>query len=325
MKHIPCLICLAEQNLPLLTNTKDPFLKNLNKASIQFVVCERCGFVFQNPALEEKEIEKLYATDNYDQPNRNISEKYKTKKEEYALQTFEWIKKQLVLQNKFHKSKILDIGSNTGALLSFFKKREWDCVGIEPSANMSRIANKRYGIPDIITQLFQKDMFKNDSFDLVTLVHTLEHLKNPSEILAAISKTLTQNGILYVEVPNIFKPKSSFYTSYFAAPHLYVFSHNSLQRLLSKNGFEVVAKGDLPRGICTLAKKIDPIDLTLIDSPSEIFSCISAYKQKHDRDTFIYRYIANSMSARIMIKLRVPVISKACSRFRERIRINKTI
>lgn len=325
MKNTSCLICLSYQNVPLLTNTKDPFLKKLNKTSIQFVVCEECGFVFQHPALEEKDLEHIYATDHYDQPNARISEKYINKKEEYALHTFEWIKKQLILRNKFSKSKILNIGCNTGALLSFFKKREWDCVGIEPSTNLSSIAKKHYGIQNIITRLFQKDLFKNSSFDVITLAHTLEHLKNPSEMLNAIREALTPNGLLYVEVPNIFKPKSSFYTSFFYAPHLYVFSNNSLKRLLSKNGFAVVAQGDLPRGIAALAIKAPPKNLSTIDRTSDIRVCIETYKQKHDSDAWKYTYIANSIPCRLLIKLRIPWISARLVTFRERVRVNKII
>lgn len=325
MSNTPCLICNSEQNLPLIINTKDSLLKNLNRLSTQFVVCETCGFVFQHPALEEIDIEKLYATDNYDQPNKNTSEKYINKKEEYALQTFEWIKKQLVLQNKFHKSKILDIGSNTGALLSFFKKREWDCVGIEPSTKMALITKEHYGIRTIITQLFSKDLFKPSSFDLITLVHTLEHIKNPSEILKNLRETLVSNGLLYVEVPNIFKPKSSFYTSFFGTPHLYVFSINSLKRLLSKNGFTVIAQGDLPRGIAVLAKKADSIDLNLTDQPTEILACINLFKQTHDKNAFIYTYIANSLPSKLLIKLRIPFFSIFLSNYREKVRVNKII
>src|SRR5690606_33932084 len=38
---------------------------------------------------------------------------------------------------------VIDIGSNDGALLSFFKKRGVDILGIDPAENIARDANKR--------------------------------------------------------------------------------------------------------------------------------------------------------------------------------------
>ena len=43
----------------------------------------------------------------------------------------------------------------------------------------------------------------NDYFDIIYMIHTLEHLKSPNEIFFKIKSALKSDGILYIEVPNI--------------------------------------------------------------------------------------------------------------------------
>lgn len=325
MKYGSCLICGKDEPQLLLVNKKDPFLKRIGLSETRYVVCKQCGFVYQNPKLDEQEIERLYSKSYYDEQHARVTEAYKIKKEEYAKHSFEWISSKINVPVHAHDSNILDIGSNTGAFLSLFKKNGWNCFGVEPSQNMSTIAKERYGLEQIFTQLFERGMFASSSFSFVSLLHTLEHLENPAIILKDIHDVLQSDGYLYVEVPDIFHPKSAFYTSYFATPHLYVFSQYSLQRLLATHGFATIFYGTLPRGIGVLAKKTHPFNLSAVDDPKEIRSLIVRYKKEHDCNVFLYQHIANSMPARVIINLRIPVISKAYSRFRERVRVNKII
>jgi 2-polyprenyl-3-methyl-5-hydroxy-6-metoxy-1,4-benzoquinol methylase len=43
----------------------------------------------------------------------------------------------------------------------------------------------------------------NEKFDLIILSHVLEHLLNPSVFLKKIKSILSDNGILYIEVPSL--------------------------------------------------------------------------------------------------------------------------
>jgi 2-polyprenyl-3-methyl-5-hydroxy-6-metoxy-1,4-benzoquinol methylase len=325
MKNVSCLLCETSHKERLLTNTQDPFGKRIGSKETCYDICTDCGFVYQNPKLESHEIESLYARDYYDRAEQTVSEKYIQKKEEYALQSFEWIASNMPVRQPSEGFSVLDIGSNTGAFLSLFVRAGWNAHGVEPSTNMCNVARKQYNLEQLHTMLFQKDTFSPQSFNMVTLLHTLEHLEDPSEILANIREVLRSDGYLYVEVPDIYHPKSAFYTSYFAAPHLYTFSQASLIRLLAKQGFHVVAQGYIPRGVCVLAQVGEPTHMKLTDDHRMIVSLIKTYQRRHDRDAFLYQWIANNLLARVLIKCRIPWLSKLLGRFRESVRVNKII
>ncbi|NQV88715.1 MAG: class I SAM-dependent methyltransferase [Parcubacteria group bacterium] len=223
------------------------------------------------------------------------------------------------------EKRILDIGCNTGALLSHFVFCGWTYDGFEPSPNMVSIARNRYDLTNVQNTFFTRNVLPDRSVDFITLLHTLEHIEDPSEILEDVSMVLKDGGLLYVEVPNIFAPKSCFYTSYFAAPHIYMFSPNSLKRILEQHGYIVMLEGTLPRGICALARKGVRKSSGKGDDVKSITSLIQGYKKQHDRRAMLYRHVLHTLPVRALIKLRIPIISKLLAKLKEHIRINKVI
>ncbi|PLX28278.1 hypothetical protein C0581_02990 [Candidatus Parcubacteria bacterium] len=326
MKKTNCIVCSKDSPNILLENRKDPFLKNIGLSRVVFVMCSGCGFVYQSPKLESQEISKLYLEDYYDENDKPISNAYALKKEGYAQSSFDQVSTKIDLSSCKNKN-ILDIGSNTGSFLNLFKSVGWYTVGVEASRKMADEAQNRYSLDEVHQCLFDANFFTDRKFGLVSLLHTLEHIENPSVILENIYNVLDDDGMLYIEVPDVFHPKSCFYISFYSSPHLYVFSHSSLTNLLSNNRFEVVYSGIVPRGLYVLAKKKSTKDLNKykIDDIEKIRKITLEYKKRHDRHAFIYRFIANSLLSRILIKLHIPVLSKLLFSFRERVRVNRPV
>jgi 2-polyprenyl-3-methyl-5-hydroxy-6-metoxy-1,4-benzoquinol methylase len=97
--------------------------------------------------------------------------------------------------------KILDVGAGTGIFLYRLleKAPHWEGVAIEPN-ELSCIHLRCLGKFRVIKDYFpSKEITEN--FDLVTLNKVLEHIPNPVIFLESVKESVTDCGLVYVEVP----------------------------------------------------------------------------------------------------------------------------
>jgi 2-polyprenyl-3-methyl-5-hydroxy-6-metoxy-1,4-benzoquinol methylase len=137
--------------------------------------------------------------------------------------------------------KLLDIGCATGNYLSLMKTRGWKVKGIEPSKKACQIG-KKTGL-DIINSDLQNAKI-NDTFDLITMRHVIEHFEDPFSELKKINKLLVKNGILIIATPNVssweFKLFNKNWGAFEVPRHLFLFNKQTLSKLLRKTGFKVI-------------------------------------------------------------------------------------
>ena len=76
----------------------------------------------------------------------------------------------------FKGASILDVGSGTGDFLSFMNSKGYEVTGVENNPKASLISQKN----DIKIHENTSELSDN-SFDLITLWHVLEHLPDPEE------------------------------------------------------------------------------------------------------------------------------------------------
>lgn len=98
-------------------------------------------------------------------------------------------------------SSLLDFGAGKGQFLFVAKRSGWKGLGIETAAERGTFAQEKYQV-DVLNHFYQGGAIQNETFDLITLNHVLEHLPAPmcliSELLA---KNLAPDGLVYIEVP----------------------------------------------------------------------------------------------------------------------------
>ena len=87
-----------------------------------------------------------------------------------------------------------------------------------------------------IINLGESDVSENN-FDLITIVHVLEHLDKPIENILKLKSILSENGVIYAEVPNLYGlPMMN-------EAHKISFSEFSFIKMFKSAGFEILDYG----------------------------------------------------------------------------------
>jgi SAM-dependent methyltransferase len=140
--------------------------------------------------------------------------------------------------------RLLDVGSGRGDLGVVLQARGWEVTGLEPSEAACAEARAR-GVPTERGTLATSAGRLTDGYDAVVFQHTLEHVVEPREDLAAVYGLLRDGGHLLVSVPNFSSwQRKRFGSSWFHLDlprHRSHFSPRGLELLLRSLGFSEIA------------------------------------------------------------------------------------
>src|SRR5204863_5133583 len=81
---------------------------------------------------------------------------------------------------------------------------------------------------------------KDRKYDLIILRHVLEHTHHPVELVRKLGNRLTENGILYIEVPNLESGCAKVFKKnwklYYVPRHIFHYTTSSLADIVSTAG-----------------------------------------------------------------------------------------
>jgi SAM-dependent methyltransferase len=97
--------------------------------------------------------------------------------------------------------RVVDVGCGRGLLLDKLRRRGWDVVGLELSAQSAGYARDILGI-DVRTCDLPEMGLPGSSVDLMILWHVLEHLPDPDHLLREVARLMRPGGAVVVAVPN---------------------------------------------------------------------------------------------------------------------------
>ena len=226
-----CLIC----------GSSDIFQYHQASKELKIFKCRNCKIQFLNPQYSDEYLSEMYSRYIVDQSDID-DEIYQS-----HLDCLLMIEKY-----KTSNGKLFDIGSGNGHLISLAKKRNWIPIGYDIDCKtVKRISNK-IGV-EMFCGDFKNLNFQKERFDVVTMLHVIEHLKNPISYLKIIREILKSDGVFFLALPNIqsrsallklFLEKVKIRRRNIAAyydtgHHLWYYTPKTIRYALQNNGFDV--------------------------------------------------------------------------------------
>jgi 2-polyprenyl-3-methyl-5-hydroxy-6-metoxy-1,4-benzoquinol methylase len=226
-----CPVCNSAAIQPALT--AEDFTVSHERFAIWH--CNDCTARFTQDVPEQDTIGPYYKSDTYISHSDTKKGLVNSLYHKVRKRTLVSKRKLITQQTGKAKGAILDIGCGTGAFLNEMKQSGWSITGLEPDATAREKANELYNIvPQESGKLFE---LPPQTYDAITMWHVLEHVHELQAYIQQVEKLLALDGKLFIAVPNYTSYDARLYKEFWAAydvpRHLYHFSPQSIENLLS--------------------------------------------------------------------------------------------
>jgi SAM-dependent methyltransferase len=212
------------------------------------VQCRRCTLVFLSPRLAPPDVAAFYRESERLAPYFTSGAKAERDRGAGFLPFARRLEKSL----EENERELLDLGCGAGAFMHVMAARGFSVTGAE--INPAAAALARGGGLDVRTADFDDavDALAREGrrFDVVTLIHTLEHLPDPLRALRRLRSILRDDGAVAINVPNVrsfLTPVDRLLRTGVASiwdpvGHYSYFSWGSLRALCARASFRVVER-----------------------------------------------------------------------------------
>ena len=140
------------------------------------------------------------------------------------------------------RSRVIEIASNDGYLLQYFVRRGVPVLGIEPAANVARVAEAK-GVRTLV-KFFGRNTARTlaadgVTADLIVANNVLAHVPNLNDFVGALKPVLNPSGVVSVEFPHLLRliEGNQFDTIYHE--HFSYFSLLTAEQIFAAHGFTV--------------------------------------------------------------------------------------
>ena len=202
---------------------------------LKVFVCEKCWLV------QVDELEKADAIFNNEY---TYFSSYSTSWLQHAKSYTQYMTGRFRLNEK---SLVVEVASNDGYLLQYFKEHNIPVLGVEPTANTAEVARQK-GIDSII-DFFGSELASDKlagKADLVLGNNVLAHVPDINDFVKGVKIALKPNGVNTFEFPHLLQlvEQNQFDTIYHE--HFSYLSLTNLLSIFNKAGLEIFDVQELP-------------------------------------------------------------------------------
>lgn len=243
---IPCRSCGGMGLEPILSLGRTPLANALLTADrladpeptypLDLEFCPACSLVQITETVPPEELFRDYV--------------YFTSYSDTAVLSAKHLAERLAAERRLGPdSLVIEIASNDGYLLQHYRDLGVPVLGIEPSANIARVAQAR-GIPtrcDFFGLSLARGLVaEGRPADVLHANNVLAHVADLNGVVAGMARVLARDGLAVIEVPYVREliEKCEFDTIYHE--HLCYFSLSALDTLLSRHALALVDVERIP-------------------------------------------------------------------------------
>lgn len=234
VERASCPSC-GDERSKLFMNVPD---FRVSKDEFDIHECAGCGLMYTKFVPSENEIGAFYKADSYDShrlDNKSlISRVYRLVRGVNVRKKISWLRRYS------NGGVVVDYGCGLGHFVQALNKSGYDAFGFEIDAEVRNLAKN-----ELKLELQALESFLNlqeNSVDVLTMWHVLEHVYNLNTDFAEIVSRLKVGGHIMIAVPNYKSFDGTHYGKYWEAfdvpRHLYHFDRTTLVQFVERFGLQ---------------------------------------------------------------------------------------
>ncbi|PWB39056.1 MAG: hypothetical protein C3F02_00345 [Parcubacteria group bacterium] len=210
------------------------------KGSYDLYSCVHCQLLFVWPT--PRDLKNIYSSEYFN--NQGVKHNFGyVSYDQDKLAMAETFEKYLdKIERSVSGRNIFDVGAATGYFLDLAKARGWQTFGVDISDYAAQEASQRGH--QVVAAADISNLGLGDKFSAVTMWDVMEHLPNPVAYLSQLNRIMETGAVLAANTIN----KSSWWAKLLGRrwhaiippEHLFFYSSQSLNKLFSRTGFEVL-------------------------------------------------------------------------------------
>jgi 2-polyprenyl-3-methyl-5-hydroxy-6-metoxy-1,4-benzoquinol methylase len=146
-------------------------------------------------------------------------------------------------------SQVVEIASNDGYLLQYFKERGVPVLGIEPAANVAKVAVEEKGVPTLV-EFFGVETATTVSADakadLLLGNNVLAHVPDLNDFVGGMKVLLKPGGVITMEFPHLMRLIDDNQWDTIYHEHFSYFSFTTVSKVFAAHGLRLFDVEELP-------------------------------------------------------------------------------
>jgi SAM-dependent methyltransferase len=244
--HLACRFCRAPLSAPLVDLGTSPLANSYVRAEdlvagevhypLSIYVCGTCHLV-QLPSYEAPE--EIFGDYAY-------FSSYSASWLDHARAYVEMMTARFAIDER---TRVVEVASNDGYLLRFFRERGVPVLGVEPAANVAEAAREA-GIPTVVrffgVETARALREEGGSADVMVANNVIAHVPDLNDFVAGFRELLAPEGVATIEFADLLRmiEKTEFDTVYHE--HFTYFSLLTVERVCRAHGLRIFDVEELP-------------------------------------------------------------------------------